>query len=70
MQLVDSHNDLHPLQVAAWRKMSSEQKWQLAKSAQRMVIDAARRRLSRQHPEWDEATLQKELSLFLIRART
>lgn len=35
--------NLHPLQVAAWRRMSPTEKWELACSAQRMVIDAARR---------------------------
>lgn len=50
--------------------MTPDQKWRLARTAQRMVIDAARRRLRKNNPEWDEATLQKELSRFLIRART
>jgi hypothetical protein len=63
-------DDLHPLQVAAWKRMSHEEKWQLAKSAQQMVIEAARRRISRQNPDCDALTVQKELSRFLIRARS
>jgi len=61
---------LHPLQVAAWRKMSPTEKWELAKAAQRMVIDAARRRIARKNPALDPGAIQKELSRFLIRART
>ncbi len=69
-QMMNEYGDLHPLQVAAWRKMSPTEKWELAKAAQRMVIEAARRRIARQNPDWDEAAVQKELSRFLIRART
>jgi len=65
-----AEKDLHPLQIAAWRKMTPQAKWDLAKSAQRMVINAARRRIKRQHPELDEKSRREALSRFLIRART
>ncbi|MGF1656249.1 MAG: hypothetical protein ACFCU3_04635 [Verrucomicrobiales bacterium] len=61
---------LHPLQIQAWRAMSSTEKWGLARAAQRMVIAAARRRIERQHPDWNPEAVQQELSRFLIRART
>jgi len=67
---MSQEEELHPLQVAAWRRMSSDEKWQLAKSAQQMAVEAARRRITGQHPDWDAQTVQKELSRFLIRART
>ncbi len=62
--------ELHPLQIAAWRRMTPQEKWDLAKAAQRMVIEAARRRIDLQNPEMDEQSRRGELSRFLIRART
>lgn len=63
-------SELHPLQIAAWRKMTPHSKWDLAKAAQRMVIAAARRRIDGQYPELDEQARREVLSRFLIRART
>lgn len=62
--------EFHPLQVAAWKKMSPQQKWDLAKTAQRMVIDAARHRIARQNPDLDKNAIETELARFLTRART
>jgi hypothetical protein len=58
--------DIHPVQVEAWSRMSFDEKWELAKMAQRMVIDAARRRIRRDHPEYSDEELQSELAKFLI----
>jgi len=62
--------EFHPVQIAAWRKLSPDQKWTLARGALRMVREAARRRLARQHPDWTPAQVEQALSRHFIRART
>lgn len=50
--------------------MSFSQKWELAQSAQKMVRDAVRRRVTRQNPSFAPDEIEREVSRFLARART
>jgi hypothetical protein len=61
---------LHPLQIAAWRRMSPSEKWALALGANRLLRDSARRRVARQHPDWTPEAVEREVSRFFARART
>jgi hypothetical protein len=42
---VNTTEKLHPVQIAAWRRMTPAEKWKLAQGAQKMIRDAARRRI-------------------------
>jgi len=61
---------LHPVQVAAWKKMDSDEKWRLAVAATGMLREAARRRIARQNPTWSADRIDRETARFLTRART
>jgi hypothetical protein len=61
---------LHPLQIAAWRRMSPAEKWTLALGANRLLRDSARRRVTRQHPGWNAEAVEQEVSRCFARART
>ncbi len=61
---------LHPLQIAAWKQMTFTEKWDLVKAGQKLVRDAARRRIARQKPDLTPGEVEKEVAQFFIRART
>jgi hypothetical protein len=69
-QLPFMSDELHPLQIAAWRKMSFAEKMALLSQFQQMAREAIRRRLARQHPEWSAETLTKEVARSMIHLHT
>ena len=60
------HDDLHPIQIAAWKRMSPDEKWALAQQANRMLREAVRNRVRRQNPGFDEEKIEYATSRFLL----
>jgi len=60
---------LHPVQIAAWQKMSFEEKWSLACQANRMLRDGVRDRVRRQNPHLSEEQVEEETSRAILTSR-
>ena len=53
---------IHPVQIAAFRRMSAGQKLDALAQMYRMSRQMLANRVWRQHPEWDAATVEREVS--------
>jgi hypothetical protein len=62
--------ELHPLQIEAWKRMNSTRKHALTRQANAMVRSAVRARIARRNPELTNTEIDHEVSRFIIRSRT
>ena len=61
---------LHPLQIAAWKRMDSIQKHALTRQANAMIRAAVRARIARRNPDLTDIQIDHEVSRFITRSRT
>ena len=61
---------LHPIQVNAWRRMTPDAKWGLVCSANRMLRNAVRGRITWHHGSWTKEEVKAETNRTLLPART
>jgi len=62
--------ELHPLQIEAWKRMDSIRKHALTRQANAMVRSAVRARIARRHPKLTPIEINHEASRFITRSRT
>jgi len=62
--------ELHPLQIAAWKRMDSIGKHALARRANAMLRAAIRARIARRNPDLTDTQINHEVSRFITRSRT
>lgn len=61
---------LHPVQVRAWKAMSYEEKWRLAKQANHLLREGVRGRIRRKNPGFSEEEIERATSRALLLSRT
>ena len=53
---------IHPVQIAAFRRMSFGQKLDAMSQMYKIARQMLRNQVRRQHPDWDEASIEREVS--------
>jgi hypothetical protein len=61
---------LHPIQVARFRVMSAQEKWEVAKGLLGTARATRRAAIRLAHPDWTAEEVEKELSREFARGRT
>lgn len=61
---------LHPLQIAAWKRMSPGEKYDLFLALMRTVRDLKRIGIRAVHRDWTEEQVEQETARIFLRART
>lgn len=64
------HDDLHPLQAEAIRKMSPERRWEQVVAAIEMARRIREGALSAAHPDWPERRIRAEAARQILRAQS
>jgi len=61
---------LHPVQLARFREMTRQEKWDLARNLLRMARVVRRAGIRRRHPEWSREEVERALAEEFTHGRT